>query len=121
MVNKGIILAGGTGKRLFPITKSINKHILPIGDKPMIYYPLSILMLAKIKNIEIITNPNEERAFKSVLGPTQDLGIKISYNFQKNQMELVKCLKFQKNLLIIQLFVSYLEIIFFMVKLYQII
>ena len=97
MVNKGIILAGGTGKRLFPVTKSINKHLLPIGDKPMIYYPLSILMLAKIKNIEIITNPNEERAFKSVLGPTQDLGIKISYNFQKKPNGIGEVFKVSKK------------------------
>ncbi len=97
MVNKGIILAGGTGKRLFPITKSINKHILPIGDKPMIYYPLSILMLAKIKNIQIIINKNEEKIFRSVLGPTKDLGINISFNFQNKPNGIGEVFKVSKK------------------------
>ncbi len=97
MVDKGIILAGGSGKRLFPITKSVNKHILPIGDKPMIYYPLSILMLAKIKNIEIITNKNEQKIFKSILGPTKDLGINVTYNYQKKPNGIGEVFKVSKK------------------------
>ena len=79
---KGIILSGGLGSRLFPITLSISKQILPIYDKPMIYYPLSILMLAGIKDIIIITNKEYIGTFKNQLGDGSSLGIKISYEIQ---------------------------------------
>ena len=79
MIKKGIILAGGKGTRLKPITNIINKHLLPIHDKPMIYYPLSILMLSGIREIQIVINPNEKNQFEKILGNPEDLGIKISY------------------------------------------
>jgi len=81
---KGIILAGGTGSRLFPLTLSISKQIIPIYDKPMIYYPLSVLMLAGIKDIMIITSKNHIDIFKNQLGDGNSLGIKISYEIQDN-------------------------------------
>jgi glucose-1-phosphate thymidylyltransferase len=76
---KGIILAGGSGTRLFPLTKSISKQILPVYDKPMIYYPLSILMLADIKDIVIISTPRDIPAIKNLLGDGSHLGIALSY------------------------------------------
>ena len=80
---KGIILSGGSGSRLYPITLSISKQIIPIYDKPMVYYPLSVLMLAGIRDIMIITNKEYLKIFKNQLGNGRSLGIKISYKIQK--------------------------------------
>ena len=79
MIKKGIILSGGKGTRMSPLTKAVNKQLLPIYDKPLIYYPLSILMLAKIKDILIIVNKGELDQYKKLLPDGDDLGIKISY------------------------------------------
>jgi glucose-1-phosphate thymidylyltransferase len=79
MIRKGIILAGGKGSRLSPLTKIINKQLLPLYDKPLIFYPLSVLMLAGIRDILIITNPNEEINFEKILGNGSMFGIKITY------------------------------------------
>ena len=81
-VKKGIILAGGTGSRLYPLSIVINKHLLPISGKPMIYYPLSILMLSGIKDVLIISSSQDIYHFKKLLGNGENLGIKISYEIQ---------------------------------------
>ena len=82
MIKKGIILAGGSGTRLSPLTKSVNKQLLPIHDKPMIFYPLSVMMLANIKKILIIVNPGQINTFKSLLGDGSRYGININYKIQ---------------------------------------
>ncbi len=82
MIKKGIILAGGKGTRMSPITKAINKQLLPIFDKPLIFYPLSILMLAKIKDILIIVNKGELNQYKKILPDGKNLGLKINYEEQ---------------------------------------
>ena len=82
MITKGIILAGGTGSRMSPLTKAINKQLLPIYDKPLIFYPLSILMLAKIKDILIIVNKGQVEQYKKLIPNGDNLGIKITYKEQ---------------------------------------
>jgi len=81
---KAIILAGGKGSRLYPITKGVNKHLLPVFDKPMIYYPLSVLMLAKIKEILIISSKDEIDRFKALFAEGKELGLKIEYAVQNS-------------------------------------
>jgi len=101
MIKKAIILAGGKGTRLSPLTKVLNKQLLPLYDKPLIFYPLSVLMLAGIKEILIITNKGETNLFKKILGNGENLGIKIFYKDQKKPNGLPEAFiigeKFIKN------------------------
>ena len=82
MIKKGIVLAGGKGTRLSPLTKAVNKQLLPIYDKPLIFYPLSILMLSNIRDILIIVNKGQLDQYKKILPNGDNLGIKISYKEQ---------------------------------------
>ena len=84
MINKGIILAGGMGTRMSPLTKAVNKQLLPIYDKPLIFYPLSILMLSKIKDILIIVNKGQLNQYKKIIPDGKKLGIKITYVEQES-------------------------------------
>ena len=97
MIKKGIILSGGLGTRMSPITKSVNKQLLPIYDKPLIYYPLSILMLAGIKEILIIVNKGSINQFKKILLNGENLGIKIKYAEQDKPRGLPDAFRIGKN------------------------
>ena len=97
MIKKGIILAGGHGTRMSPLTKAVNKQLLPIYDKPLIYYPLSVLMLAGIKNILIIVNKGQLSQFQKILQNGKRFGIKITYAEQERPKGLPDAFILGKN------------------------
>ena len=94
---RAIVVSGGTGTRLSPITSLISKQSLPIYDKPMIYYPLSIIFLLKIKNILIVTDRSSNKYFKNLLGNGKKFGVKFSYKIQKAPLGIAHALKINKN------------------------
>jgi len=87
---KSVILAGGSGTRLYPVTQVVNKHLLPIYNKPMIYYPLSLAMLLKIRDIALVVNPQDKESFEKLFGDGSHLGMKISYIIQEKPMGLAE-------------------------------